>query len=52
MSVVNPAAWPETGVPTGPEVGASVNVPSGPAVTMKPEVAESSAPRFVVTVTV
>jgi hypothetical protein len=36
----------------GPEVGASVNVPSGPADTMKLAVAESRAPRFVVTVTV
>ena len=36
----------------GPEVGASVNVPSGPAATMKLAVAESRAPRFVVTVTI
>ena len=52
VSVVNPVAWPETGVPMGPEVGTSVNVPSGPAATMKLAVAESRAPRFVVTVTV
>jgi hypothetical protein len=52
VSVVNPVAWPETGVPMGPEVGTSVNVPSGPAATMKLAVAESVPPRFVVTVTV
>ena len=52
MSVVKPEAWPETGVPIGPEVGASVKVPSGPDETMKLAVAESRAPRFVVTVTV
>ena len=52
MSLVKPVAWPETGVPMGPEVGASVNVPSGPAATMKLAVAVSVAPRFVVTVTV
>jgi len=52
VSVVNPVAWPETGVPMGPEVGASVNVPSGPAATMKLAVAVSVPPRFVVTATV
>ena len=51
VSVVNPVAWPETGVPMGPKVGTSVNVPSGPAATAKVAVAESPAPRFVVTVT-
>jgi len=51
VSVVNPEAWPETGVPMGPEVGTSVNVPSGPAATMKLAVAVSVPPRFVVTVT-
>jgi len=52
VSVVNPVAWPETGVPMGPEVGTNVNVPSGPAATMKFAVAVSVPPRFVVTVTI
>jgi hypothetical protein len=49
---VNPAAEPETIAPIGPDVGVSVNVPGGPDVTVKVAVAESGAPRFVVTVTV
>ena len=51
-SVVNPVAEPETTVPTWPDVGFSVKVPTGPAVTVKVAVAVSAAPRFVVTVTV
>jgi hypothetical protein len=51
-SLVNPVALPLTGVPVGPDVGVRVNVPGGPAVTVKGELAESRAPRFVVTVTV
>ena len=52
VSLVKPVPWPETGVPIGPVVGASVRVPSGPAATMKVAVAVSVPPRFVVTVTV
>jgi len=51
-SVVNPVPEPETIVPIGPDVGVSANVPGGPDVTAKVAVAESGAPRFVVTVTV
>ena len=51
-SLVNPVPLPLTTVPVGPNIGIRVNVPSGPAVTVKGAEAESRAPRFVVTVTV
>jgi hypothetical protein len=50
-SLVNPVALPLTMVPVGPEYGVRVKVPTGPAVTVKGEEAESRAPRFDVTVT-
>ena len=50
VSVVNPVAEPETGVPGEPNMGVSVKVPGVPAVTMKLPVA--ILPPFVVAVTV
>lgn len=47
VSVVNPVAKPVTAVPRPADVGVSVKVPGGPAVTAKLAVAES--PAFVVT---
>jgi hypothetical protein len=52
VSVVNPEAVPETTVPGEPDVGDSVMVPGGPAVTVKLAEAESMEPMFDVTVTV
>jgi hypothetical protein len=52
VSLVNPLALPLTTVPVDPDVGVTVNVIGGPDDTWKVAVAESLAPRFVVTVTV
>jgi hypothetical protein len=52
VSLVNPLALPLTTVPVDPDVGVSVNVIAGPDDTWKVAVAESLAPRFVVTTTV
>lgn len=51
-SVVNWVATPETTVDIGPDVGVSVNVGGGPALTVKLVVAESPRPAFVSTLTV
>jgi len=52
VSAVNPVPLPVTTIPAGPDVGVTVKVPTGPAVTVKDAKAESLAPRFVMTVTV
>jgi hypothetical protein len=51
VSLANPLALPVTTVPDDPDVGVSVRVIGGPDDTRKVAVAESLAPRFVVTVT-
>ena len=52
VSLANPPALPVTTVPVDPDVGVSARVIGGPDNTRKVAVAESLAPRFVVTVTV
>ena len=52
VSLANPLPLPVTTVPVDPDAGVSVRVTGGPDETWKVAVAESLAPRFVVTVTV